>query len=167
MSLFYPEIKDFNDEEIMKGIEEELLSIDINIFDNFNEKRQKGENDSYICSLIRQDSIQEFVSFTTKLNIPLDSTINLSIFETNSFLNKQTKVTLIQYAAFFGSIQIVQFLRMNDVELEQSLWLYAIHSNNAEMIHFLESNMVSQPGPNYLECFTESVKCHHMKLQII
>ena len=36
--FFYPEIKDFNDEEIMKGIEEELLSIDINIFDNFNEK---------------------------------------------------------------------------------------------------------------------------------
>lgn len=64
--FFYPEIKDFNDEEIMKGIEEELLSIDINIFDNFNEKRQKGENESYICSLIRQDSIQEFVSFTTE-----------------------------------------------------------------------------------------------------
>ena len=31
---------------------------------------------------------------------------------------------------------------MNDVELTSLLWFYAIHSNNAELIHILEDNHV-------------------------
>ena len=34
---------------------------------------------------------------------------------------------------------------MNEVDLTSSLWLYAIHSNNAELIHMLETNNVCLP----------------------
>lgn len=34
---------------------------------------------------------------------------------------------------------------MDGVELTPSLWLYSIHSKNADLIHFLESNKVSPP----------------------
>ena len=71
---------------------------------------------------------------------------------------------MIEYSAFFGSIQIFKYLLMNNVELTSSLWLYAIHSNNAELIDLLESNKVSPPSNdelNYIQCLIESIKCHH------
>ena len=127
-------------------------------FDNYEEKRQEGENDSYICSLIRQDSVEEFISYVNRSNISLSSQISPSIFETNAFLIKNDTTTLIEYSAFFGSIQIFQFLKMNKVNLKPSLWLYAIHSNNAELIHLLEHYELPK---NNLQIYLESIKCHH------
>ena len=68
---------------------------------------------------------------------------------------------MIEYAMFFGSIQIVKYLQLNDVDLNPSLWLYAIHSNNPELIHFLEENHVLPDDGTYQKCFIESVKCYH------
>ena len=60
---------------------------------------------------------------------------------------------------------------MNNVELTPSLWLYSIHSKNAELIHLLESNEINPPKfmnnnskeeeGSYLTCLIESIKCHH------
>lgn len=58
----YPEIKPFLDTETAKKIEEELFSIDLNIMNVFNEKRQIGENDSYLSEIIRKDSIVDALS---------------------------------------------------------------------------------------------------------
>ena len=81
--------------------------------------------------------------------------------------------SLIEYAAFFGSFQIFKYLLFNKVEATPSLWLYSIHSNNSEMIYHLESNNVPPPTSsriqynddnaniNYIQCLTESIKCHH------
>ncbi|KAK8889155.1 hypothetical protein M9Y10_033900 [Tritrichomonas musculus] len=159
--FFYPEIKKFLNEEKIKEIETSLLSKDEDIFKFFNENRHKGENDSYICTLIRQDSVEEFISYVNKTNFPLKSKITHSLFESNSFLNDQNATTLIEYACFFGSIQIFQYLKMNNVELTPSLWLYSIHSQNAEIIHLLEYNEVQPPNNSYFDCFNESIKCHH------
>lgn len=97
---FLPEIKSVFSQEKMNRIEKEFLDIDPNIFDNYEEKRQKGENDSYVCSLIRDDSVEEFISFITKNNISLSSRIKFSLFETNQFLIRK-EPTLIEYSAFF------------------------------------------------------------------
>ena len=101
--------------------------------DNFFEKRKKGENDSYICKLIQNDSVEDFVSHVTKNNYSLRSKIVPSIYETNSFLIKNSEPSLIEYAVFFGSIKIFQYLRFNNVDLTQSLWIYTIHGNNPEI----------------------------------
>ena len=57
--------------------------------------------------------------------MPLTSKIKESFFETNPYLleNKEN-MTLIEYAAFFGSIQIIQFLNLSSVPLKTSLWMY-------------------------------------------
>ena len=89
--------------------------------------------------MIRQDSIEEFVAYVTKMNISLTQKIEPSLFDTNQLFMNQT---LIEYAAFFGSIQIIRYLKYSKVQLTESLWIYAIHSNNAELIHFLEENGV-------------------------
>lgn len=86
----------------------------------FNQKRKIGENDSYLCQIIRQDSIEDFISHVNRLNMSLHIKIKRSAFETNTFLIMNDP-TLIEYATFFGSIQILQYLRMNNVELTPSL----------------------------------------------
>ena len=76
-------------------------------------------------------------------------------------------LTVIENAAFFGSIQIIRYLKYNKATLTNSLWLYTIHSKNAELIHFLEENKI-EPERNqkttkepFDDVFIESIKCHH------
>ena len=80
--------------------------------------------------------------------------LNDSIFETNRFLiNKTPK--LIEYAAFFGSIQIFNYLITNNAEIKPSMWLYAIHGKNAEIIHLIEENQIRPQDGSYNECLIE------------
>ena len=148
-NFFYPEINKLNHNDNP-----------IEIPEDYEEKRRKGENDSYLCEVIRNDNIEEFIIYCTKKGISLSSTIKSSIYETNSFLEGRNQ-TLIEYSAFFGSIQILRFLFQNQVELTQSLWLYAIHGNNPEIIHFLEENQIFPKDKSYQECLEESIKCHN------
>ena len=164
---FAPEIKPFISEKWFPT-NNLLERISFEIPDNFNELRKEGENDNYICELIRKDSIDEFVQYVNKKNYSIGSTIESSIFETNSFLIKkqiesnesQNKLTLIKYALFFGSFQIFKYLQLNGVEFTPELFKYAIHGKNAEIIHILEENQKNNQNEinEYLE---ESIKCHH------
>ena len=167
-SFFYPELKSFIDENEKYKENADLIQIcfgnGIDLNSDFERKRNEGENDSYICYLIRKDLVEEFVSFTNRSNMDLKSEIKHSIFETNSFLLEEKETTLIEYSAFFGSIQIFQYLRLNNVPLKSSLWLYAIHSRNAEMIHLLESIKLGPPDEKYDSCLYESIKCHHNEI---
>ena len=130
----------------------------------FEENREKGEDCDYICELIRNDSIEEFIIYLSKANLQLEETYIKSFescFETNYYLLKKESMSLIEYAVFFGSIQILKYLQLNNVSLSSSLWIYAIHSNNPEVIQFLEDNHVLPYDKSYKECFLESVKCYH------
>ena len=134
MHYFYPEFKNFLDEKLLTKINKyisyrhyksdqillnpEEIESDLDLF---KQKRKKGENDIYICGLIQKDAIEDFVSYVNKTNFSLTSKINYSIFETNSFLLKNKKMTLIEYASFFGSIQILKYLFLNKVDLTQSI----------------------------------------------
>lgn len=162
--FFYTDIH-----EILKSLNKIKVLIEIKsemkneYFEHFEEKREEGENDSYICQLIRNDSIDEFISYTTQACIPITKLrIKKSIFETNSFLlNLNEEPYLIEYAAFFGSIQIFKYLRINNAEIRPIIWLYAIHSNNAELIHFLEDIHINPPDNSYSVVLAEAIKCHH------
>ena len=163
---FYQEMKSLFDDEDIKTVKSQLIEID-QFFDDqlFERKCEEGENDSEICYLIRNDSIEDFVSLMNRTNISPSRSIKPSIFETNSFLIKNNERTsLIEYAAFFGSIQIFNYLRMSKAELRPALWLYSIHSNNAEMIHLLEENHVKPPNDSFLTCLEEAIKCHHNEI---
>lgn len=160
---FYKEIKPFINDRLKKQIEEENKEIILAIETKsqiFEQNRKFGENDTYICELIRNDSVEKFISHITKNNIPLYKLIESSIYETNSFLlDKQP--SFIEYASFFGSIQIFRYLKMSSVDLPPSLWLYAIHSQNPEMIHLLEEENVDPDDESFKECIKESIKCHY------
>lgn len=159
---YYPEFKSFYTKQLLDDLNPKVPEFSNESFDEFNMKRKNGENDHHICQLIRNDSVAEFISYVNRANIPIsEAKIVKSVFETNSFLlGKET--SLIEYAAFFGSIQIFNYLMINNVELTSSLWLYAIHSNNPEIIHLLEEKHVLLPKNGYFEeCLKEAIKCHH------
>ena len=126
--------------------------------ENFYKNRLIAENESYLCQLIRNDSVEEFIIYVNKNIINLSMQIYSSIFEVNFNFNECK--SLIGYAAFFGSIQIFRYLMHNGVALTQSLWIDAIHGKNAELIHLLEENKVL-PYYSYNKCYEEAIKCHH------
>ena len=128
--------------------------------EEFNECRNKGENDNYICELIRADSIDEFIAYINEKNIPINLKIKQSIFETNQFLIGKNP-QLIKYAAFFGSIRIFKYLQLNKAKMSPKLLLYAIHSNNPEIIEILLEKKKKPKYTKYNECLIESIKCHH------
>ena len=171
---FAPEIKPFLK---MKKNEEDYMmrtyfdEIQKELPENFYQNRKNGENEEYICELIRTDSIKEFIIYVNKNSIKLNSKISLSIFETNEFFLKNflnrynyNMPSLIEYATFYGSIQIFKYLQLNRVELTSSLWLYAIHGNNPEIIHILEENQIQPINNDYLQTFIESIKCYYNDL---
>ena len=154
-AFLYPEFKEFLSQEDVLYYEEKISNIK-----QYEIYRQEGENENYFCSLIRNDLIDEFVEFSTRVNLQLSSPVPFSLFESNPFLfDKET--TLIEYAAFYGSIKIFQYLRLQEVTLTPSLWLYAIHSNNPEIIHLLEELQVNPKDSTFYECFKEAIICHH------
>ena len=163
---FSPEIKPFMKLDWFPKSEESKWVKELEKFENqenFFELRKEGENENYICKLIRSDSIDEFIQYVNRSNYSLKSTISDSIYETNLFLIESNKnnLTLIKYAAFFGSIQIFKYLLLNKVELTPQLWIYAIHGKNADIIHFLEEYKIEPPKKNYKESLIESIKCHY------
>ena len=157
LQYFFKEISKFLSKDDKKRINKNISKYSK---DEFQEKRQIGENDTSICELIRKDSIEQFIMHVEKNSCLLDSKIGSSYFETNSFLLKKNP-TLIEYAAFFGSIQIFRYLYLNNVELTPSLWLYAIHGENPEIINILEEKGIDPEDSTYLKCLEESIKCHN------
>ena len=159
--FLFPVIKKTLCQKKVDKVKSELQTLyNIQDFELFEKKCKIGENDSPICEIIRNDEIDEFITYVTKTDSPLSSHINPSIFETNEFLFDKTP-TLIEYAAFFGSIQIFRFLLLNDVKLTEDLFLYAIHGRNADIIHILESNKIK---PKYDKCLFEAIKCNHNEI---
>ncbi|KAK8883271.1 hypothetical protein M9Y10_045922 [Tritrichomonas musculus] len=171
---FLPEIKPFISEgwftQYSKSEKNEWIKeIEKKIPENFNELRNIGENDNYICKLIQNDSIKDFIIFVNKNNYSIQSTIESSIYETNPFLIKKQinsksvedeKVSLIEYAAFYGAIQIFKYLQLNNALLTPKLWYFVIHGKNGELIHLLEDNKI-KPKKSFKSLLEESIKCHH------
>ena len=151
---FYPEIKPFLDQKECQSIEREINSIE-----DFEDKRKRGENDCLICELLREDKMNAFVDYVNRNDIKLRKfEIELSIFETNPLLYR--KVSLIQYASFFGSINIFTYLILNRCSIDESLLVYALHSNNVKLINLIE-NLVNF---NNEICLFESMQCHNIDL---
>ncbi|KAK8840923.1 hypothetical protein M9Y10_027755 [Tritrichomonas musculus] len=167
---FQPEIKPFFTKEniekynskngSLKDIEF-IESMNKEVEENFYEKRREGENDDYLCELIRNNEIKEFITFTEQRNLSLENKIKESIFETNQILVNAYYITLIEYASFYGSIDIIKYMQIKGVKLISSMWTYAIHSRNAELIRYLEDNHVPRPENSYNPILKESIKCHH------
>ena len=124
---------------------------------DFYEKRRIGENDSYLCQIIQKDLVDDFIVCYNKNNFTNTYLIENSIFETNSILLKTEKFKLIEYAAFCGSIRIVKYLKLNNHEITPFLNQFAVHSQNIELISFIDDESNHSDFDSYI---IEPIKCH-------
>lgn len=154
LEYFYKEFKSFLDKNFRKQV----------VNNNFEEKRKIGENDNSICNLIRNDSIDEFVNYAKKNKLKPDTNIPQSIFETNLFLLKNQQITLIEYALFFGSINVIRYLMNENCNALPSFWSYAIHSGKQDVICLLEEKYGGEKFKPEIKSFEETVKCYHTNI---
>ena len=152
------------DPEIRKKIDNSNTSYLIEFPENFYEKRKTGENDHLLYEIIRNDLIDDFISNLNDNNFSINSIISDSIFETNLFLLSNKETTIIEYAAFFGAIQIFSYLLSKGANLTERIWLYAIHSDSIELINFIQNNCSYVIPYSYIECIKEAIACHHNQL---
>lgn len=160
-SYFYPELKPFLTDESI--IDKEAKEMYDNELQEFEENRQVGENSTYICKLIRNDEIDDFVAYMNRKILQPSIIINQSIFETNSYLLKH-ETSLIEYAAFFGAVQVFNHLYLIGAEVDSNLWFYVIHSRNPILIHSLEEKLIKPKNEYYRECVIESIICNHNEI---
>ncbi|KAK8860425.1 LON peptidase N-terminal domain and RING finger protein 2 [Tritrichomonas musculus] len=144
---FFPEIKQF--------ITKKIFRYRGNV-ENFEELRKVEYGDTYILQLVQRDSIDDFITYINQTNFKLNNYIS-SQFETNTSLIFGTY--LINYSAFFGSIQIFKYLLMKDQILDSSSWIYAIYGRNREIINILKEKQIEPDS--YLDCLKLSIQCHH------
>lgn len=155
---FFPEVKQFLEDDFIEKYVQKTEVVD----DVFYKKRRIGENDTYLSEIIRKDNVVEFIIYSNKECLPLQSYIKGSIFETNGFLMDEfRKITLIGYAAFCGSIDIIKYLHINGVDLQPNIWQFAIRSENAELFRYLEENHVLPAENDFEKILKKSIKCHH------
>ena len=138
LPFFFPELKPFLTEKEIEKYSKEIT-------DDFEEKRKIGENDDDISELIRNDKIDEFIAYINKNKIQASSKLKVSIFETNKFIAIKSlphtgSSTLIEYAAYFGSVKIFKYLYSQNVQMKPKLLTYSIHGANMEIFHLLEKN---------------------------
>lgn len=150
---FFNELSQFLNDQERASISDQIKQYN----EDFDNLRKVGENDGYMAKLIRQDLVEDFIRFVNQKNINFNSTISSSIFETNPFLMRKNAPSLIEYSAFYGSIQIFKYLQLNGVDLQNSLWFYVIHGHYPELVHLLEENKIN-PSKGII---TESIKCHY------
>lgn len=154
-AYFINEIKEgdnqFYQYAITKENNQETIK-EINL-ERHNELRERGRNHHQIAEIIRNDDIQQFQEMIAQTNISLKSRIPYSFYEDCQFINNKNDMPhLIDFASFFGSINIFKFLWINDVKGSPSTFNYAIAGGNYEIIHLLESiykNSIDKNSQNY------------------
>lgn len=127
---------------------------------NFEEKRDIGENESYLCKIIREDNLRDFILYHNEKNLYLNKSFIFSIFETNSFLISKV-LRIVEYATFHGSLNIVKYLYNQKVKFDPFLLELAVYRGNIKLIHFLEEVFVVNEKETYKKMLNIAIKCHH------
>ena len=153
-------------DQIANEIIPKKFNMDLNTLQRLCEK---GENENDLCILIRQDNLNEFIHYANINNVDFNSQTPISTVELQSknifnlLCNSYAAIrdsTLIEYAAYHGSIQIFKYLFLNGAKLSSNILKYAVHGCNSEIIHIIEENSIVDET-QIKESLIEAIKCHH------
>ena len=125
---FFPEFRQFYSEPVLNDIKTKnplLPLIQIDVLKR-NRREYRGEP---FYQIIQNDSIDEFAKCVFKNVTSLNSKIEKKFHEINQFLIPGLH-SLIEYAAFYGSVQIFQYLIFGDdsvfINIQNSLSKFSI-----------------------------------------
>lgn len=118
----------------------------------------QSNNIQKLTDYIRKDDIDSFQEYISNTNMGLQTKFKFQIFNAidSIYLNKE--ISLIEYAAYQGSLKIFKFLwNQTQNPRSKNLPLYSICGGNYDIIHIVESdsNLVFD-----LECLITSIELH-------
>ncbi|OHS97161.1 hypothetical protein TRFO_36690 [Tritrichomonas foetus] len=148
--IFYKEILE-RDSEKMSIFDQTNESLFLfNQRTDYNEHWQNcinGCDKHPVKVIIRNDDIDKFIQLLSEQIVKIDDIIQKSIYEDNH--RDQTidqilyKMSLIEYAVMFGSVNIFKFLWLQKVECNKEQMIqYAVESGNSEILFTLEESGV-------------------------
>lgn len=117
------------------------------------ELRSKGLNTQQISQYIRNDDLDQFQFHLSRNNISINTLIHECQYENRPY--SENALSLIEYAAMFGSINIFKFLLMRNCSLSPDLPMYAIIGGNYEIVHLLEEQEHFFNKPEFLDTAIE------------
>lgn len=156
--IYQERINDFNN--FFKSKESFLSEVGFSDFESFLEFREKWTNNNPVTVLIREDDADKLQEYIAKTNLDYDHEIPYSLFEDLScFFKKKDMPKMIDYAAFYGSINVFKYLMMNNSKVTEKTMEYAVYGGSYEIIHILEN--LNCPTSNALEA---SIRIHNNEL---
>ena len=94
--------------------------------------------------MIRRDDFEKLQEISSQGKFDFNQKIAPSLYERFSFINKEN-VSIIDYAAFFGSIKCFKFLLKNGSNIMNS-YKYAVAGGNKEIIKICEQKYAAFNG---------------------
>ena len=160
-------ISDFKINEVY-----EKLSSSNEELKSFKRRRKTFHHSSIVLKLIRENDVENFINYITQNNFDINFTFDFSIlldsygesiFESNSFMEVNPQMTIIEYAMLFGSLDIFKYLidcgRLSKWPTQDSV-KFAVFGGNYEII-----NTISYLG-FYFDEFSlySAIECHRNEL---
>ena len=124
----------------------------------FKEFRKRGLNHNALSRSIRLDDIYMFKINVQENDVPVNSNTPRSLFERNTY-GKQKNLKLVEYCAFYGAFQCLQWLLDQKAKLTPNIMKFAAHGGNHDVIRLLESYGASTDG-----AMLWSLKAYHFSV---
>lgn len=124
--------------ELIENNNEICCNIDAN---NFKENCLRGENPNLIAHALRNDDIKLLQYHISHSNLDVNMKIPRSIFEISYILYDEP--SLIEYSAFFASLQCFKFLLMQpNIKISDKLSNFAVAGGDYTIIHLIENKNI-------------------------
>ncbi|OHT04194.1 hypothetical protein TRFO_28364 [Tritrichomonas foetus] len=152
-----------NQEKITYEIIEKKLSKDATTQYKikFIQNNSKNPKVSIFEKIIRKDDIHTFQQILSESNI--DINCQFQFFDNEKyFVFKNISLSMLEYSAFYGSIQIFKFLWIQKgIKFGSNLLKCAVCGNNFDVIHLLESELKTKFD---FSCLELAIAHHHYEL---
>ena len=136
--------------------------LDENKLKDFINERNGSNRDRYLLKAIKNDNINDFLSFISQTDYDLSKEIELNDFELNHYLLSKKKMNIIDYSLIYGSINVFKYL-VTQEKLSEKISLeslnYAVIGGNNEIIHMVENSFIFDK-----KCLKSAIECHRHDL---
>ncbi|EAY19523.1 hypothetical protein TVAG_136540 [Trichomonas vaginalis G3] len=149
-NLFYEEWAAPSCKPVLKDFFDNITNLNRNNWRLLQECYLSGGYPESINVAIKTDNINLFQELSNSPNFSLDHHIRPSVFESCHFV--QSEPSLIQYAAFYGSLRIFKFLLLNGSDLNQedangsTLAQFVVAGGNVEMVRICQQRKCDFSG---------------------
>lgn len=149
-NLFYEEWSAPSCKPVLKDFFDNITNLNHNNWSLLKECYLNGGYPGTMQVAIKTDDIDLFQEISNSPNFSLDQHIRPSVFEPCHFV--QSEPSLIQYAAFYGSLKIFKFLLLNGADLTQedadgsTLAQFVVAGGNVEMVRICQQRKCDFSG---------------------